>query len=145
MVYFKDVFINLSLVKRILICIFLIGLFSSLYDVLLHTLFVVLHLTFEWVEYILEEIIEHTFHTNRQQSQLVVFYLLWLIGFFALYRLMIILYRVYESLKKQLSDRRCYYQNYISQQLTVLTANQKIKWTTALMASVFFVVIFNLM
>ena len=145
MVYFKDVFINLSLVKRILICIFLIGLFISLYDVLLHTLLVCLHLTFEWVEYMLEEIIEHTFHTNRKQSQLVVFYLFWLIGFYALYRLMIILYRVYESLKKQLSDRRCYYQNYISQQLTVLTANQKIKWTTALMASVFFVVIFNLM
>ena len=145
MVYFKDVFINLSLVKRILICIFLIGLFISLYDVLLHTIFVGLHLTFEWVEYMLEEIIEHTFHTNRKQSQLVVFYLLWLIGFYGLYRLMIILYRVYESLKKQLSDRRCYYQNYISQQLTVLTANQKIKWTTALMASVFFVVIFNLM
>lgn len=65
MVYYKDAFLNLSLVKRILICIFLIGLFSSLYDVLLHTLFVVLHLTFEWVEYMLEEIIEHTFHTNR--------------------------------------------------------------------------------
>ena len=145
MVYFKDVFINLSLVKRILICIFLIGLFISLYDVLLHTLLVCLHLTFEWVEYMLEEIIEHTFHTNRKQSQLVVFYLFWLIGFYGLYRLMIILYRVYESLKKQLSDRRCYYQNYISQQLTVLTANQKIKWTTALMASLFFVVIFNLM
>ena len=145
MVYFKDVFINLSLVKGILIRIFLIGLFISLYDVLLHTIFIGLHLTFEWVEYMLEEIIEHTFHTNRKQSQLVVFYLLWLIGFFALYRLMIILYRVYESLKKQFSDRRCYYQAYISQQLTVLTANQKIKWTTALMASVFFVVIFNLM
>ncbi len=130
MVYFKDVFINLSLVKGILIRIFLIGLFISLYDVLLHTIFIGLHLTFEWVEYMLEEIIEHTFHTNRKQSQLVVFYLLWLIGFFGLYRLMIVLYRVYESLKKQLSE---------------LTANQKIKWTTALMASLFFVVIFNLM
>ena len=130
MVYFKDVFINLSLVKGILIRIFLIGLFISLYDVLLHTIFIGLHLTFEWVEYMLEEIIEHTFHTNRKQSQLVVFYLLWLIGFYGLYRLKIILYRVYESLKKQLSE---------------LTANQKIKWTTALMASLFFVVIFNLM
>ena len=145
MVYFKDVFMNLSLVKRMLIRIFLIGLFISLYDVLLHTLLVCLHLTFEWVEYMLEEIIEHTFHTNRKQSQLVVFYLFWLIGFYGLYRLMSISYRISESLKKQLSDRRCYYQNYISQQLTVLTANQKIKWTTALMASVFFVVIFNLM
>ena len=145
MVYFKDVFINLSLVKRILICIFLIGLFISLYDVLLHTLLVCLHLTFEWVEYMLEEIIEHTFHTNRKQSQLVVFYLFWLIGFYALYRLMIILYRVYESLKKQLSDMSCYYQSYVSQQLTKLTATQKIKWTSSLMASVFLVVIFNLM
>ena len=145
MVYFKDVFINLSLVKRILICIFLIGLFISLYDVLLHTLLVCLHLTFEWVEYMLEEIIEHTFHTNRKQSQLVVFYLFWLIGFYGLYRLMSISYRISESLKKQLSDRRCYYQNYISQQLTVLTANQKIKWTTALMASLYFVVFFILM
>ena len=145
MVYYKDAFLNLSLVKRILICIFLIGLFSSLYDVLLHTLFVVLHLTFEWVEYMLEEIIEHTFHTNRKQSQLVVFYLFWLIGFYGLYRLMSISYRISESLKKQLSDRRCYYQNYISQQLTVLTTTQKIKWTTALMASLYFVVFFILM
>ena len=145
MVYFKDAFINLSSVKGILIRIFLIGLFISLYDVLLHTIFVGLHLTFEWVEYMLEEIIEHTFHTNRKQSQLVVFYLLWLIGFYGLYRLKIILYRVYESLKKQLSEMSCYYQAYISQQLTKLTATQKIKWTTALMASVFFVVIFNLM
>ena len=145
MVYFKDVFINLSLVKRILIYIFLIGLFISLYDVLLHTIFVGLHLTFEWVEYMLEEIIEHTFHTNRKQSQLVVFYLFWLIGFYGLYRLMSISYRISESLKKQLSDRRCYYQNYISQQLTVLTATQKIKLTTALMASLYFVVFFILM
>ena len=145
MVYFKDVFINLSLVKRILIYIFLIGLFISLYDVLLHTIFVGLHLTFEWVEYMLEEIIEHTFHTNRKQSQLVVFYLFWLIGFYGLYRLMSISYRISESLKKQLSDRRCYYQNYISQQLTVLTATQKIKLTTALLASLYFVVFFILM
>ena len=145
MVYFKDVFLNLSLVKRILICIFLIGLFISLYDVLLHTLLVCLHLTFEWVEYMLEEIIEHTFHTNRKQSQLVVFYLFWLIGFYGLYRLMSISYRISESLKKQLSDRRCYYQSYISQQLTVLTTTQKIKWTTALMASLYFVVFFILM
>ena len=143
MVYFKDVFINLSLVKGILIRIFLIGLFISLYDVLLHTLFVGLHLTFEWVEYMLEEIIEHTFHTNRKQSQLVVFYLLWLIGFFGLYRLMIVLYRVYESLKKQLSDRRCYYQSYISQQLTVLTSIQKIKWGASFMVSLYLIIIFN--
>ena len=100
MVYFKDVFINLSLVKGILIRILLIGLFISLYDVLLHTIFVGLHLTFEWVEYMLEEIIEHTFHTNRKQSQLVVFYLFWLIGFYGLYRLMSISYRISESLKK---------------------------------------------
>ena len=145
MVYFKDVFINLSLVKGILIRILLIGLFISLYDVLLHTIFVGLHLTFEWVEYMLEEIIEHTFHTNRKQSQLVVFYLFWLIGFYALYRLKIILYRVYESLKKQLSEMSCYYQAYISQQLTKLTATQKIKWTSSLMASVFLVVIFTFM
>ena len=143
--YYKDAFLNLSIVKRILICIFLIGLFISLYDVLLHTIFVGLHLTFEWVEYMLEEIIEHTFHTNRKQSQLVVFYLFWLIGFYGLYRLMSISYRISESLKKQFSDRRCYYQSYISQQVTKLTATQKIKWTTALMASVFLVVIFNLM
>jgi hypothetical protein len=145
MVYFKDVFINLSLVKRILIYIFLIGLFISLYDVLLHTIFVGLHLTFEWVEYMLEEIIEHTFHTNRKQSQLVVFYLFWLIGFYGLYRLMSISYRISESLKKQLSDMSCYYQSYVSQQLTKLTATQKIKWTSSLMASVFLVVIFTFM
>ena len=143
MVYFKDVFMNLSLVKGMLIRIFLIGLFISLYDVLLHTLFVCLHLTFEWVEYMFEEIIEHTFHTNRKQSQLVFFYLLWLIGFYGLYRLKIILYRVYESLKKQLSDMSWDCQSYISQQLTELTSIQKIKWAASFMVSLYLIIIFN--
>ena len=144
MLYLKNVFMKPDGYRGILIRIFLFGLFISLYDVLLHTLFVLLHFTFEWIEFTLEKIIEHTFHTNRKQSQLIVFYLLWLTGFYGFYRLIIILYRTYNSLRKQLFTISYFYQINIAQQWAKLTSIQKLKWTTSVMTSLFFVV-FTLM
>lgn len=86
------------------------GIIFSLYDVLfdlvlsfLHTIFDMalsfLHSLFEWFEYGLEELIEHIFHTTRQQTQTIVFYLLLAVGAFACYRLGLKLQVLYRQLK----------------------------------------------
>lgn len=86
------------------------GIIFSLYDVLfdlalsfLHSVFDLtysfLHSIFEWLEYGLEELIEHIFHTTRQQSQTIVFYLLLAVGVFVCYRLGLKLHALYLQLK----------------------------------------------
>jgi hypothetical protein len=78
----------MSLVNRkIMIQFLLIGIVITMYDVMLHSLFSIVHIAFEWFELALEELIEHIFHTNRQQSQIIVFYLIWLIALYGIYQL----------------------------------------------------------
>jgi hypothetical protein len=145
MFFLKDALMNSNAFRKILVSTVLFSLFMALYDVLLHSLLITLHITFEWIEFALEEIIEHTFHTNRKQSQLIVFYLLWLIGLYGIYRLTFFLYRAYNSLKKKLVDVRWHYQLHITQQWIELTLIQQLKWATSLLASFFMVVFFTLM
>ena len=64
---------------KLFIQLFIIGILIVFYDVMLHALFFVVHIAFEWLEFVLDRIVEHLFHTNRQQSQIIVFYLLWFV------------------------------------------------------------------
>lgn len=73
--------------RKIIVQAVLIGIVISVHDVLLHALFGLAHMTFEWIELGLEVLVEHIFHTTRQQSQIIVFYLLWAFILFGLYRL----------------------------------------------------------
>jgi hypothetical protein len=88
--------------RKILIQFILIGIVITMYDVILHSLFSIVHIAFEWFELALEKLIEHTFHTNRQHSQIIVFYLLWLIALYGLYRLWRMLPGIYNRFKEQL-------------------------------------------
>jgi hypothetical protein len=72
--------------RKLLIRFILISLVITLYDVMLDALLSVLHIAFELLEFTLEELIELVFHATRKQSQVVVFYLLWLIFIYGLYR-----------------------------------------------------------
>ena len=93
----------ISLINRkIVIQFILIGIVITMYDVMLHSLFTIVHIAFEWLELALEELIEHIFHTNRQQSQIIVFYLLWLIALFGLYMLWLALPGFYSRFKEEL-------------------------------------------
>jgi hypothetical protein len=65
------------------------GLMFSLYDVLFDLALSLCHAAFEWFEFALEELIEHIFHTTRQQTQAIVFYLLLAIGLYVCYRLVL--------------------------------------------------------
>lgn len=71
----------------------------SLHDVLIDWTLHSLHLAFEWFEFGLEELIEHVFHTTRQQTQAIVFYLLLSLGLFLCYRLSLKLIALYRNLQ----------------------------------------------
>jgi hypothetical protein len=100
--------------RKILIQLILIGIVITMYDVMLHSLFMVVHITFEWLELALEELIEHIFHTNRQQSQIIVFYLLWLIALFGFYRLWHMFPGYYRRFKEQLVATNLRYKSYMA-------------------------------
>lgn len=50
-------------------------------------LFELLHGTFELVEYSLDQLVEHLFHTDRHTTQIIVFYLLLSMVFFFIYQM----------------------------------------------------------
>ncbi len=118
-------------IKFILICIVI-----TLYDVMLDSLFSIVHITFEWVELALEELIEHIFHTNRQQSQIIVFYLLWSIALYGLYRLWRTLPCLYNRYKEQLVSVSLRYKSNIGRYWREQSSIQRIKWVTSFTVSI---------
>ncbi|WP_340122196.1 hypothetical protein [Methylobacter svalbardensis] len=122
--------------RKILSRFMLFGLVVTLYDMILHSLLVVIHIAFEWFELGLEEIIEHIFHTSRQQSQIIVFYLLWLMALCVLYYLWRTLPGLYNRFKTQLLAASSEYKAYIKDYWSEQSSSQKIKWLTSFTVSV---------
>lgn len=83
----------------------LIGLTLSL----LHLLFEILHLTFEFIESALDEMVEHLFHTDTHETQLIVFYLLCSVAVCFLYRLTRAIPGYYQRLKIYFYTTTAYY------------------------------------
>ena len=121
--------------RKILIQFILIGIVITMYDVMLHSLFSVVHIAFEWFELALEELIEHIFHTNRQQSQIIVFYLMWFIALFGLYLLWRALPGFYSRFKEQLLATGTHYKSYITRYWSEQSSIQKVKWFTTFSVS----------
>ncbi|MDO9170008.1 MAG: hypothetical protein Q7U18_13110 [Methylobacter sp.] len=124
--------------RKILSRFIVFGLVIMLYDMILHSLLVVIHLAFEWFELGLEELIEHIFHTSRQQSQVIVFYLLWLMAFCLLYYLWRKLPGLYRQFKTQLLATSLEYKVYFKDYWSEQTSIQKVKWVTSFTVSVSF-------
>jgi len=130
--------------RKILSRFVLFGMVVALYDVILHAVLVFLHLAFEWFELGLEEIIEHVFHTTRQQSQIIVFYLLWFMALFVLYRLWRALPSILNGFKGQLSQLKAQLldaclecQLFIKHYWREQSSIQKIKWVASLTLSLY--------
>lgn len=91
--------------KKIIYCLlFLIAVIvpDVLIDLtlsLLHLLFEILHLTFEFIESALDQMVEHLFHTDTHETQLIVFYILCSVAVYFLYRLARAVPRYYQHLK----------------------------------------------
>ena len=69
---------------------------------LVHFFFELLFIAFEWVESTLDKIVEHLFHTELHQTQIIVFYLMVGIVVFPLYYLWRMLLRLFFRLKETL-------------------------------------------
>lgn len=121
--------------RKILLRFILIVLVFTTYDVILHSLLSVAHIAFEWFELGLEEIIEHFFNTDRRQSQLIVFYLLWLIALYALYRLWQVVPRLFNQLKMKLIYECLQYKSAIIRHWKAQSSVQKMKWVTSITLS----------
>jgi hypothetical protein len=67
---------------------------------LLHLLLELVHVLFEFIELTLDGLVEHLFHTDLHQTQVIVFYLMWTIALFLLYRLKLMLPRYYRRLQE---------------------------------------------
>ncbi|MGR9116242.1 MAG: hypothetical protein ACU85E_10785 [Gammaproteobacteria bacterium] len=68
---------------------------------LLHSVVVGL---FELLEGALDEIIEHLFDTDRHTTQIIVFYLMWVMFLFGSYRLFLHLKNLYASARSEFPD-----------------------------------------
>ncbi|MFI3199423.1 MAG: hypothetical protein QX196_14000 [Methylococcaceae bacterium] len=121
---------NLLVNRKLMIQFVLIGIVILFYDVMLHAMFSIVHIAFEWLELTLDHIIEHIFHTDRQQSQIIVFYLLWLIAFYGLYRICRALPGIYNRLKEQLFAICLQCKSYLIEYWRDQSSVQKIKWLT---------------
>lgn len=128
--------------RKILSYFILIGLVITMYDAMLHSLFIVMHFAFEWFEFALEQVIEHVFHTTRQQSQVIVFYLLWFMALSVLYHLWRALPGLYSRFKTQLFTTCLRCKPYISSYWSELSAIQKTKWLASFSVSVSCLVFF---
>lgn len=60
----------------------------GLSDALLAWFFEFLHALFELVEFALDELVEHIFHTDRQTTQMIVFYMIVLVVGVSVYMLL---------------------------------------------------------
>ena len=79
-----------------------IELLAETVHLVFELLFEVADISFEWVETLFDHIVEHLFHTELHQTQIIVFYLLMSIAAFPFYYLCRLLLRLFIRLKESL-------------------------------------------
>ena len=78
------------------------GLLFELFHFILELLLELAHVLFEGIESTLDKIVEHTFHTDLHQTQIIVFYIMVSVAAYGFYRLIRVMPRYYEQLKEKL-------------------------------------------
>ena len=78
------------------------GLLFELVHFFFELLYEVADISFEWIETLLDKIVEHLFHTELHQTQIIVFYLIMGIALLPLYYLWRMLLRLFFRLKENL-------------------------------------------
>ena len=79
-----------------------IGLAITLPDMVFGSLLELGHILLEFIEIMLDKFVEHIFHTDRHQTQVIVFYLMLSIAFSGLYYLWRVLPPLYRQYKENL-------------------------------------------
>ena len=92
--------IDLAIIGLVVLSVVMYDVTIDLMLGLLHFVFEMLHMAFEWIELGIEHAVEHLFHTDRHGSQVITFYILWSIAMFGFYRLWKTVPRMYLTFKE---------------------------------------------
>jgi hypothetical protein len=120
--------------------VIVILMFDTVFELLLE----LTHLSFELIEHWLDMLIEHIFHTDLHDTQIIVFYLMLSIAGYALYKLYKLLRtmpRQYREFKENLVTAWAQLKKEISAYWQDLPPVGKIKWLMGLMTSITCVVL----
>jgi hypothetical protein len=79
-----------------------IGIVITMPDMVFGSLLELGHILFEFIEEILDKFVEHIFHTDRHQTQVIVFYLMMSIAFGGIYYLWRVLPHLCRQCKENL-------------------------------------------
>ncbi len=94
---YRKILYGLALIGFISIVIIPDVVMGLLFE-LVHLFFELLFISFEWIESTLDTLVEHLFHTDLHQTQVIVFYLIAGMGLYVAYHL----WRVLSSLFSRL-------------------------------------------
>lgn len=119
---------------------FSLDLIHTLFDFLLDSI----HTILEGIELVLDNVVEYSFHTDLQQTQLIVFYIMLLMGLGISYGLLKLLLRLYRKCKNILISVWLEEKTLISLYWLNLSLINKIKLITIIggLAYLFFLVSF---
>jgi hypothetical protein len=124
MIYFGDANMSLNIHQKISLAFIMTIFIFSMYDVLFHLLLETLHILFESTEYLLDLFIEHLFETGDRATQIIVFYILFSIICYGLYRL----YRLLPIWRSKLKQKLQRQKNETFAQWHALSVLWKMAW-----------------
>ncbi|PKM10868.1 MAG: hypothetical protein CVV13_11380 [Gammaproteobacteria bacterium HGW-Gammaproteobacteria-3] len=109
------------------------GVLYALSDVLIEYLPELIHSAFEAIEWTIDVVIEHIFHTDLHTTQIITFYLMLLIAVFILYRLIHRIPYWLRAIKNTVTEARQQVQEQISDYWHEVSAADKLKCLAVLM------------
>ena len=104
---------------------------------LVHFFFELLFIIFEWVESTLDKLIEHLFHTELHETQIIVFYLIVCILLLPLYYLWRMLKRLFFWLKESVPATWALYKTQAIFYWEDLSLFGKIKWIAITVVAIY--------
>lgn len=138
---FRELHVILSIKRNVAfgliltVIVIVILMFDTVFELLLE----LTHVSFEFVELSLDIFIEHIFHTDLHDTQIIVFYLMWAMAGYPLYRLYKLLRtlpRRYREGKENLVTGWSQLKKEILAYWQDLPATGKTKWLMGFMASI---------
>lgn len=130
----------ISAIHRKMAIVFFIGfIIIFMYDVVSELFVWLVHISFELIEYSLELLIEHIFHTNHHQSEIILVDLLIIIALCILYWLWRILPRLKRNLIAKWMKQKKLTNQYWHTLATVQKIQQVTVYTIGLISILFFI------
>lgn len=138
---FRELYVILSINRNVAFSLILtvIVIVILMFDTVFELLLELIHVSFEFVEEMFDMLIEHIFHTDLHDTQIIVFYLMWAMAGYPLYRLYKLLCTVprrYREVKENFVTGWSQLKIEILAYWQDLPPTRKAKWSMSFMASI---------